>query len=285
MNNTIPISETNNINSIGIRTINYSIEDGERGILLTFPAPPNLPKKDFYIVDFAILTTLPTLSPPIIKFLPDNPSYTIFNNNNFQPILNLTIRASHNFETQSVIQVKIKDFTNTVIYTDYVLVICSPSSVINFEGTLLSGNTIDGLVNGNSVLRLSDKANLNSLFVGMKVSGPGIPDNANVIIKNFVGSDSADIELSSNLNVDSPFTGAYVFTSSSFCPSPAQLEKRQYDNDYIVLDSTNNWTLSSNNRTIAKFPKYIPDPEREIKRKVETVKKYYKIVMTEQFLV
>lgn len=237
-----------------INTVNYSIEDGEKGILLSFPAPPNLPQKDIYIVDFKVSTTLPKISPPVIKFLPENPSYTISKNKNFRPTVNLTIKANHNFETQTVIQANIRDVSNSIIYTDYLLVICSPSTSFSFEGSILNGNTLEGVSNNHSVLRLSNRSNFNSLFVGMKVTGPGIPETVTATIKNFIASsESADIELSVNLGIEEQVDGNYTFTAATFCASPAQLDRRQYENNYIILDETNNWTLSSNNKTIVKF--------------------------------
>ena len=238
-----------------INAINYSIEDGENGILILFPAvPDSLPNKEFYIVDFEIGTTLPSLSPPTITFTPSSPSYVIYGNKNFQPIVNLTIKAKHNFQTQSIIRAVVKSPNNQILYSDYINIICSPDSVVKLQGSLLNSDTSEGSSNNNSVLRIQNVALIGSLFIGMSVQGPGIPDNDNVTIKAFVDGVSSDIELSKNLNIGTEiFSGEYTFTANAFCASPAQLERRGFENNYIIIDKNNNWTLSYNDRIVLKF--------------------------------
>lgn len=244
-----------------INTKNYSLSDGEAGILLTFPSvPQSLPQKNVYIIDFKVSSRLPTLSPPTIKFTPDNPSYTITGNKNFAPTVTLKIKANHNFETQSLIQAIVKDQYNNIIYTDYILVICSPKSEFKFNGSLLNRSVADGLgPNGGTVLRLNSVESIKDLSLGMRVTGPGITGNSvvpstAVTIRSFISNTSTDIELSTDLNIGSSTVGgSYSFVRTISCASPEQLTNKQYQNTYVVLDKSNNWTFSYDEQLIAKF--------------------------------
>lgn len=239
-----------------INTKNYSLEQGEEGILLTFPqVPSSLPNKDIYIVEFKVSSTLPTLSPPVVTFQPTNPTYIINKSKNFSPIVNLKIKANHNFETQVLLQVIVKDQFNNILYNDYIMIVCSPVSTFTFKGTIVQPNTTDGIgPNGGSILRMQEASVVNSLLTGMVVTGPGIPDNEVVTIRSFIEGRPQDIELSKNLGfIDQRFSGNYTFTRSLICANSEQLSIKQNQSAYITLDKSNNWTYSYDEQIVAKF--------------------------------
>lgn len=235
---------------------NFSLSDGESGILLVFPqVPQSLPNKDIYIIDFKVSSVLPTLSPPTVSFIPENPAYTIIKNKNFSPTVNIKIKANHNFETQSLIQTVIKDQYNNIIYNDYILVICSPVSEFSFKGRLLSWTTSEGVgPNGGSILRMNDANATASLLSGMIVKGPGIPEDKTMSIRSFIQGSSTDIELSENLNVSlNNYSGTYIFSRSLTCANSEQLINKIIQNNYTILNKSNNWTQTYDEQVIVKF--------------------------------
>lgn len=239
-----------------INTRNYTVEQGENGILITFPpVPPSLPNKDIYIIEFKVSSALPALSPPTVTFQPTNPSYVINKSKNFNPIVNLKIKANHNFETQVLLQAIVKDQFNNVLYNDYIMIVCSPTSTFTFKGAMVQPNTTDGIgPNGGSILRMQEASVVSSLLVNMTVTGPGIPDNEIITIKSFIEGRPQDIELSKNFGfIDQRFDGNYTFTRSLVCANSEQLSIKQNQSAYITLDKSNNWTYNYDEQIVAKF--------------------------------
>lgn len=64
-----------------INTVNYSLEEGEAGLLLRFNVDSaQLKKRDQYIIQFDSPVSLPYDPPVTLSFTPDPPSYSIINN-------------------------------------------------------------------------------------------------------------------------------------------------------------------------------------------------------------
>jgi hypothetical protein len=235
---------------------NFSLTDGESGILLIFPpVPASLPNKDIYIIDFKVASVLPTLSPPTVTFIPNNPIYSIVKNKNFSPTVNVKIKASHNFETQSLIQAIVRDQYNTIIYNDYLLVICSPVSEFSFKGRFVSNTSADGIgPNGGSVLRMDDANASNSLTLGMSVKGPGIPEDKNLVIRSFIIGRSSDIELSEPASfIPNQISSIYKFSRTLTCANSEQLNNKSVQTTYIRLNKDNNWSQLYDEQTVIKF--------------------------------
>jgi len=240
-----------------INVRNFTLSEGEKGILLIFPSvPQSLPNKDIYIIEFKVSSVLPTLSPPIITFVPSNPTYTIIKNKNFAPTVNLNIKANHNFETQSLIQAIIKDQYNNVIHNDYLLVICSPVSEYSFRARLLINNSLESVgPNGGTILRMDDANAVNSLLPGMSVRGPGIPNDKNIYIKSFIQDRSTDIELSELIPAISIISTSqiYRFVRTINCANTEQLNNKISQINYITLNKDNNWCQIYDEQVVAKF--------------------------------
>jgi len=239
---------------------NFNLQEGENGILLVFPkVPESLPNKDLYIIEFKVSSALPTISPPTVTFIPENPNYVINKSKNFEPTVNLKIKAAHNFETQVLIQAIVKDQFNNVLYNDYLIVICSPTAEFSFKGTILDWTTPQGVgPNLGIVLRLQEASALDSLLVGMRVEGYEIPEDKVITIRSFMDGRPQDIELSEPpggipIIFRADRVGAYTFTRSLICAKPEQLVVKQNQGAYVILNKNNNWTYKYDEQIVAQF--------------------------------
>jgi hypothetical protein len=254
-----------------IKKINVSLEEGDKGFLLTFPPPPetSVPILDRYIVSFDVASRLPLHPPAEIIFTPDsnnNPAQESYLKSSVKDSIQIgiSIKSIHKAETQSLIRLNIKDIYNNILYTDYILVICSPNKVVKLNGSILSSLEKRGPNNGR-VLRIRTDESVDAvslLLTRMSVTGPGIPADQQVSIYGFIDGNRAEMELfpfdfvlSSNLSYDSA-AGQYTFTQIVSCPTPADLAEIEFNNRFLVLDKDNNWTFSFRDRVIAQFIKY-----------------------------
>jgi hypothetical protein len=254
-----------------IKKINVSLEEGDKGFLLTFPPPPetSVPILDRYIVSFDVAARLPLHPPAEIIFTPDsnnNPAQESYLKSSVKDSIQIgiSIKSIHKAETQSLIRLNIKDIYNNILYTDYILVICSPNKVVKLNGSILSSLEKRGPNNGR-ILRIRADESVDAvslLLTRMSVTGPGIPADKQISIYGFIDSNRAEMELfpfdfvlSSNLSYDSA-AGQYTFTQIVSCPTPADLAEIEFNNRFLVLDKDNNWTFSFRDRVIAQFIKY-----------------------------
>lgn len=236
----------------GIPSISYSIEEGEKGFLLNFPIDQSrLKKRDAYIVSFDIPVSLPKNPPNTILFEPSSASYTIYGENNFTPKIFVKIKALHRAQTKTLIRLTIKDISDTILYLDYIMVICSPQSAFKFEGSLLPSNISGNIgASGGSLLRL-DATNTSVLTVGMTVTGPGIPENKRLSILRIV--DNSTVELNQLISTNQNYAGVYTFVQSTDCVDPSSLSIREIQPSYTILDYSNNWTYKVSDKVIAQF--------------------------------
>jgi hypothetical protein len=254
-----------------IKKINVSLEEGDKGFLLTFPPPPetSVPILDRYIVSFDVAARLPLHPPAEIIFTPDsnnNPAQESYLKSSIKDSIQIgiSIKSIHKAETQSLIRLNVKDIYNNILYTDYILVICSPNKVVKLNGSILSSLEKRGPNNGR-ILRIRADESVDAvslLLTRMSVTGPGIPADKQISIYGFIDSNRAEMELfpfdfvlSSNLSYDSA-AGQYTFTQIVSCPTPADLAEIEFNNRFLVLDKDNNWTFSFRDRVIAQFIKY-----------------------------
>lgn len=168
-----------------INSISYPVEEAEKGFLLTFPVPTDLKAKNQYILYFDAPVSLPQDPPNAISFEPSNGSYSVYGSSNFIPTVFVKIKSLHNTQTKTLIRLIIKDTNNTILYTDYVIVICYPKSVISISGKLLAYNSANTGPNGGSLLRVNDIV-ASSISVGSIVSGPGLDSSVNSSISKIL---------------------------------------------------------------------------------------------------
>lgn len=246
-----------------IKKINKSLEEANNGFLLSFPPPPSgsLPPQDIYRYDFDIAYRLPLNPLSAVTFtpnLPDNPDKASYLSSSINTNINIgiSIRSIHKAETQTLVRLRIKNIYNTILYTDYILVVSSPKRQLTLKGSIVPTGTSESIgPNGGRILRLDTTTTSEAaaqLFRSMQVTGPGIPENSIVTIRSFIQDNRFDIELL-------PFfdqvagTGNYTFTLVSNCLSAEDLEQIKFSNRYIVLNSTNNWSFYFQDRFVIKF--------------------------------
>lgn len=241
-----------------INTVNYSLEEGEAGILLRFTVnKTQLKKRDLYIIEFDSPVSLPYDPPVTLAFTPDPPSYSIINYDNINPQIFVKIKSLHRAETKTLLRLTIKDIYNTILYTDYILVVCSPQSTIKFEGSLLpvsiNNNANNNLGdNGGSLIKL-DQSNAIGLDIGMSVTGPGLAANTIYTIVAIVNNDTVELNRAVPTFDNRAISGTFVFTRVTGCVDPSSLALRSTQPVYTILDFSNNWTYKVGNRIIAQF--------------------------------
>jgi hypothetical protein len=255
-----------------IRKINKSLEEADKGMLISFSPPPSgsVPPQDIYKYDFDVAYRLPLNPLSKVVFtpsLPNNPEKASYLSSSINANINIgiSIKSIHKAETQTLIRLRVKTIYNTTLYTDYILVVASPQKELQIKGSILSrvGNSSESIgINGGRILRLDSTTSpdtASQLFRGMIVSGPGIPENSTVTIRSFGVDNRSDIELLPYFDVpgetsgSSRAQGTYTFTLVSSCLSAEDLEQIKFNNQFIVLDSTNNWSFSFQDRSVVKF--------------------------------
>lgn len=237
-----------------INTINHSLEEGEAGLLLRFNVDlAQLKKRDQYIVQFDSPVSLPYDPPISLSYTPDPPSYSIINSGGIIPQIFVKIKSLHRAETKTLLRLTIKDIYNTILYVDYLLIICSPQSTLKFEASLLPSN-IAGNVgdNGGSKIKLA-QPNTIRLDVGMSVTGPGLSSTISYTIKRIETADTLELDKLVPTFDNRTISGTFTFTRTTGCVDPSSLALRSSQPVYTILDFSNNWTYEIGNRIIAQF--------------------------------
>jgi len=245
-----------------IRTITYSLEEGEKGFILPFTLPSGgISPKDQYILTFDAPVSLPTNPAATVSFEPSNGSYVIFGRQNLAPKTFVRIKSLHRAETKTLIRLTIKDVLNTILYRDYAMIICVPQSITELSATLLPSNNSSNIgPKAGSIVRLNNitngsiSGNTGTLDLGMTVRGPGIPTNEIYYIVTIINA--TDVELNKAIPVPTnniSTTGTFQFIRQTGCVDPSTLLKRSVISTYTVLDQSNNWTYITNNKLITKF--------------------------------
>lgn len=237
-----------------INTTHYSLEEGEAGLLLRFNIDPKqLKKRDQYIIEFDSPVSLPYDPPVTVSFTPDPPTYSIINNTNIVPQIFVKIKSLHRAETKTLLRLIIKDLYNTILYIDYLLIVCSPQSTIKFDGTLLPSNVPANIGdNGGSLIRLSQSGTIR-LDAGMSVAGPGLSSSETYSIQSIVSNDTIELNKLVPTTNNREISGTFTFTRITGCVDPSSLALRATQPIYTILDYNNNWTYKVGNRIIAQF--------------------------------
>jgi hypothetical protein len=264
------------ITNTDIKKINKSLEEADNGFLLSFPPPPSgsVSPQDLYKYDFDVAYRLPLNPVATVIFtpgLPDNPDKASYLSSSINASINIgvSVKSIHKAETQTLIRLRIKNIYNTTLYTDYILVVASPQQKVQLNGEILSrfGNTSESIgLSGGRILRINTSETttdtLSQLLRRMRVQGPGIPEDLTVTINSFVDDNRSDIELLPSFDIPGEVSGTsrargtYTFTIVSSCLSEEDLEQIKFNNQFIVLDSSNNWSFSFQDRTVAQFIPY-----------------------------
>jgi hypothetical protein len=235
-----------------LNTFNFSLKECECGITLNFPDPSgSLQKKEEYLIYFTVESSLPSEPPSSISLIPS--SYVLSGTNSFVPKVISKVLSVHRGETQSLIKMSIKDRFGQTLFVDYVRLVCSPQTSITKTGFFPTGTNNVG-PNGGSIMTIIRLAGEGSstfdLDIGMVVTGGGLRTNPYI-----VGISNDEIELSQK--IDSANATAtptnYVFTRTTSCVDPDILRRRETQQQYVILDSTNNWTYKSSDKVIIQF--------------------------------
>jgi len=234
--------------------INHSLEEGEAGLLLRFNVDQTqLKKRDQYIIQFDSPVSLPYDPPVFLDFTPSPPSYSLINNSNIVPQIFVKIKSLHRAETKTLLRLIIKDIYNTILYIDYLLIICSPQSTLKFDGSLLPTNSSTNVGdNGGSLIRLT-QPNTIRLDVGMSVEGPGLSASETYLIRAIVTNDTVELNKLVPTFDNRQLNGTFTFTRVTGCVDPSTLALRSTQPTYTILDYNNNWTYKVGNRIIAQF--------------------------------
>jgi hypothetical protein len=251
-----------------IKKINLSLEEADKGFLLTFPPPPSgsVAPKDRYVYEFDSVFKLPLNPQSTVIFTPDNdnnPSKESYLKSSVfdSAQIGLAIKSIHKAETQTLIRLQIKDIYNNLLYTDYILVVCSPQNRFVLRGNILSTLSPDGFgINGGRILRIDtsdDGINTAAqILTRMVVTGPGIPSNITATVASFKDDNRSDIELLPFFplnNINDTIQGLYTFTQVVGCASPEDLKEIQFNNRFLVLDQSNNWSSFFRDKLVAQF--------------------------------
>jgi hypothetical protein len=237
-----------------INTINYSLEEGEAGLLLRFNVDPTqLKKRDQYIIQFDSPVSLPYDPPLTLSFTPDPPSYSIINSGEIIPQIFVKIKSLHRAETKTLLRLTIKDLYNNVLYVDYLLIVCSPQASLKFDASLLPSNIAGNIGNnGGSRIRLA-QPNTIRLDVGMSVNGPGLSNTGSYTIVAIENNDLIELNRLVPTFDNRVISGTFTFTRITGCVDPGSLFLRSSQPVYTILDFSNNWTYEIGDRIIAQF--------------------------------
>jgi hypothetical protein len=228
-----------------INTQSFSLDEAEKGVLISFPQPTNLKVASQYILYFDAPVILPENAGTVVKFQPTNGSYAVIGSSAFVPKVLVNIKSLYRLQTKTLLRLIIKDTTNSIIYTDYLMLICSPESTTSVSAKLLVPTTGNTGPNGGSIIQLTQSnQSTSTITIGDRVQGPGIPVSETVYVKSIISSVS--FELTKIVPITAEQSGTYTITKQIGCVDPSATL-------YTILDVTNNWTYKVRNQVIAKF--------------------------------
>lgn len=235
-----------------INTLSLSLDDAEKGILVSFPTPTNLKVKNQYILYFDSPVILPDNAGTVVEFEPSGGSYSMVGSSSLTPKVLVKIKSLYRLQTKTLIRLVIKDTNNNVIYTDYIMLVCSPESTTTITAKLLvaaAGNTGP---NGGSIVQITQSnQSTSTITIGDRVQGPGIPSAETVYVKSIVNNLS--FELTKIISIASDRSGNFTLTRKISCVNPSSIVNNITNTLYTILDITNNWTYKIRNQIIAQF--------------------------------
>lgn len=235
-----------------INTQSFSLDEAEKGVLISFPQPTNLKVANQYILYFDAPVILPENAGTVVKFQPTNGSYAVIGSSAFVPKVLVNIKSLYRLQTKTLLRLIIKDTTNSIIYTDYLMLICSPESTTSVSAKLLVPTTGSTGPNGGSIIQLTQSNQSTSIIaIGDRVQGPGIPVSETVYVKSIISSVS--FELTKIVPIAAEQSGTYTITKQIGCVDPSAILNNISSTLYTILDVTNNWTYKVRNQVVAKF--------------------------------
>lgn len=239
-----------------INTQSYSLEQGEKGINISFPKPPIsiTNRENKYILYFDNPVLIPRSQSVSVSYEPSGGSYIINGSADFIPKVFVKIKSLKKIQTKTLLRLNIKDSKNNILHSDYLLIVCSPNSIVSINGTLLPSNSIVGGIgpNGGSVLQISETSSARTVIVGSKVTGPSIAADLDVFVKSIITNNLIELDKIIPYNVTTA-TGTYVFTTYYGCFDPNRSIENDASSTYTALDYNNNWTYKIRDQIIAKF--------------------------------
>lgn len=256
-----------------IKKITKSLEEADNGFLLSFPPPPSgtIKPSDIYKYDFDVAYRLPLNPLSEVTFTPSLPGNTakasyISSSVDSNINIGVSIKSIHKAETQTLLRLQIKDAYNNILYTDYLLIVCSPQQNFQLRGEILSrfsGSAESFGPNGGRILRINTDDTtgdvLSQLLTRMQVKGPGIPDDQIITIGSFIENNRSDIELLPFFQIDNEFNnnnsvrGQYSFSIVTSCSSEEDLKEIAFSQRFIILDKNNNWSFVYKDRPVIKL--------------------------------
>ena len=240
---------------IMINTQSYSLEQGEKGINISFPRPPIsiTNRENKYILYFDNPVLIPRNQSVSVSYEPSGGSYIINGSADFIPKVFVKIKSLKKIQTKTLLRLNIKDSKNNILHSDYLLIVCSPNSTISISGTILQSNIIGGIgPNGGSLLQISETSSARTVIIGSKVTGPGIAANLDVFVKSIVSNNLIELDQIIPYNVLNT-AGNYNFTTYYGCFDPNRSIENDASSTYTALDYNNNWTYKIRDQIIAKF--------------------------------
>jgi len=267
-----------------IKRINKTIEEGDKGFLLSFPKPKpgSVSPKDLYVFNFDVVYRAPLAEDLLedeeafthrVIFTPskfNNTEESSFTSSSIETNINIgiSIKSFHRAETQTLVRLTIRDIYNSILYSDYFLIVCSPVKELNLNAEILRRGFGGGIgPRGGRVLRVrtddSSASLLEQLSLRMQVEGPGIPTDQTIVIGSFLDDTRTEIELLPYFDIlDDNFNpggsdfigrGSYKFKSVFSCASADDLRQISFSRRYIILDINNNWSYFFKQKLLAQF--------------------------------
>ena len=245
-----------------ITTQNYSLEEGQKGFIVYFPIPSSIKKQTEYVLYFDTPINLPKNPPTTITFEPPSGSYSIQGSASLAPKIFMKVKALQKIQTKTLLRLTIKDTKNNVLYTDYLLIICSPESKASVAGTLLFSTSSGGIgPNGGSIIQITDTTGASSsITLGSTVTGPGIPTTETYFVKSLISNTLIELNKVVNFVANQSYSGTFSFVTAIGCIDPTNLVYNNASSVYTALDYNNNWTYIVRDQVIVKF--ILENPEQ-----------------------
>lgn len=240
----------------------FSLEEIEKGKLISFPIVSGIKTAEPYILYFDTPVLLPENAGTSVEFKPSS-SYSMIGSPNFTPKIFIQIKSVYRIQTRTLLRLIIKDITNNIVHTNYVMIIGLPESSVNISARLLVPGTGNTGPNGGSILSIQDtNQSTENVSVNDTVKGPGIPTNSRVTIRSIINS--TQVELSSTINITQELSGTYTISKIIDCVDPTTITNQLSSTSYTILNYDNNWTYRIRNQIIAQFLPENPSSNQDL---------------------
>lgn len=250
-----------------INELNTNIDNLSKGVLLNFTLPSSLSSKQEYICYFDVTNIIPENIITEISFTPS--SYTISGSNRSPATVIVKAELSHQTHAQILIRLRIKNIANIIVHTDYLLINCSPTFVsFPINGKILSENPANYGPSGGRLFVMSEANQLApSLVTEGDILSSGnplstIPENIKVTIGKNIDPFTFELNVIPTggiveSSINNPKLSGYEYLGNFTITKTECVGINLHDYPkYTILDQSNNWTYSINDRILAQF---VPD--------------------------